>query len=132
MARVTVEDCVEQVPNRFDLVMLAAQRSREINNGAELTVDKDRDKNPVIALREIAEQTVGLADLKDGVVKGLQKVADLDEPESEEELMEILAAPAAEVEASEEDGEVEAKPVEETELEAGIRFEDVDIPNVED
>lgn len=132
MARVTVEDCVEQVPNRFDLVMLAAQRSREINNGAELTVDKDRDKNPVIALREIAEQTVGLADLKDGVVKGLQKVADLDEPESEEELMEILAAPAAEVKASEEDGELEAKPVEETELEAGIRFEDVDIPNVED
>ena len=132
MARVTVEDCVEQVPNRFDLVMLAAQRSREINNGAELTVDKDRDKNPVIALREIAEKTVGLADLKDGVVKGLQKVADLDEPESEEELMEILAAPAAEVEASEEGGEVEAKPVEETELEAGIRFEDVDIPNVED
>jgi len=132
MARVTVEDCVEQVPNRFDLVMLAAQRSREINNGAELTVERDRDKNPVVALREIAELTVGLSDLKDGVVKGLQKVADLDEPESEEELMEILAAPAAEVEASEEGADVEAKPVEETELDAGIRFEDVDIPNVED
>ena len=131
MARVTVEDCVEQIPNRFDLVMIAAQRSREINNGAILTVDKDRDKNPVIALREIAEQTVNLSDLKDGVVKGLQKVADLDEPESEAELMEILAAPAAEVEGEEGEG-LEAKPVEETELASEIRFEDVDIPNVED
>lgn len=131
MARVTVEDCVEQVPNRFDLVMLAAQRSREINNGAILTVDRDRDKNPVVALREIADETIELDGLKEGVVKGLQKVADLDEPESEEELMEILAAPAAVAEA-EEGEEVEAKPVEETELAAEVRFEDVDIPNVED
>ncbi|MTI09018.1 DNA-directed RNA polymerase subunit omega [Curvivirga aplysinae] len=132
MARVTVEDCVEQVPNRFDLVMLAAQRSREINNGALLTVERDRDKNPVVALREIAEETVELDGLSEGVVKGLQKVADLDEPESEAELMEILAAPAAEAVAEEGEEGVEAKPVEETELDASIRFEDVDIPNVED
>ncbi|WP_420547641.1 DNA-directed RNA polymerase subunit omega [Curvivirga sp.] len=132
MARVTVEDCVEKVPNRFDLVMLAAQRSREINNGALLTVERDRDKNPVVALREIAEETVELDGLSEGVVKGLQKVADLDEPESEAELMEILAAPAAEAVAEEGEEGVEAKPVEETELDASIRFEDVDIPNVED
>lgn len=129
MARVTVEDCVDKVPNRFDLVMLAAQRSREINNGAVLTVDRDRDKNPVVALREIADETVELDNLKEGVVKGLQKVADLDEPENAEELREILAAPAAEHGVTEEET---AKPVEETELDAGIRFEDVDIPNVED
>ena len=129
MARVTVEDCVDKVPNRFDLVMLAAQRSREINNGAVLTVDRDRDKNPVVALREIADETVELDNLKEGVVKGLQKVADLDEPENAEELREILAAPAAEHGVSE---EATARPVEETELDAGIRFEDVDIPNVED
>ena len=60
MARVTVEDCVDKVPNRFDLVLLAAQRAREISGGAEMTIDRDRDKNPVVALREIAEQTISI------------------------------------------------------------------------
>ncbi|RYY22247.1 MAG: DNA-directed RNA polymerase subunit omega, partial [Sphingomonadales bacterium] len=64
MARVTVEDCVDKVPNRFDLVLLSAHRAREISGGSELTVDRDRDKNPVVALREIAEQTVRPKDLK--------------------------------------------------------------------
>lgn len=73
MARVTVEDCVELVPNRFELVVLAAQRAREISAGGELTVDRDRDKNPVVALREIAESSVGLDDLREGVVQNHQR-----------------------------------------------------------
>src|SRR3954471_16643276 len=73
MARVTVEDCVQKVPNRFELVLLAAQRAREITSGASLTLDRDDDKNPVIALREIAEDTVGLEHLRSSVVRGLQK-----------------------------------------------------------
>jgi len=73
MARVTVEDCVELVPNRFDLVVLAAQRAREISAGGELTIDRDRDKNPVVALREIAESTVGLDDLRESVVQNHQR-----------------------------------------------------------
>ena len=83
MARVTVEDCVEKVPNRFDLVMLAAQRSRELSIGGALTIDRDNDKNPVVALREIAEATVAIKALEESVVRGLQKVAEADEPEEE-------------------------------------------------
>lgn len=84
MARVTVEDCVDKVPNRFDLVLLAAQRAREISGGAELTVDRDRDKNPVVALREMAEQTIKPKDLKEGVVTSLQKILPDDEDEADE------------------------------------------------
>jgi DNA-directed RNA polymerase subunit omega len=74
MARVTVEDCVDKVPNRFDLVLLAAQRARQISGGAELTIDRDRDKNPVVALREIAEETVLPDELQELVVSNLQRV----------------------------------------------------------
>ena len=74
MARVTVEDCVDKIPNRFDLVLAAAQRARQISGGAELTIDRDRDKNPVVALREIAEQTVRPDQLQESIVSGLQKV----------------------------------------------------------
>ena len=74
MARVTVEDCVDKVPNRFDLVLFAAQRARQISGGAELTIDRDRDKNPVVALREIAEETVRPDHLSESVINGLQKV----------------------------------------------------------
>ena len=73
MARVTVEDCVIKVPNRFDLVLLAGQRAREITAGAPLTIDRDRDKNPVVALREIADETVDLGELEESIVSGLQK-----------------------------------------------------------
>ena len=83
MARVTVEDCVLKVPNRFDLVMVAAQRAREISAGALLTIDRDNDKNPVVALREIADATVNLDDLSNAVVTGLQKHVENDEPEEE-------------------------------------------------
>jgi len=74
MARVTVEDCVEKIPNRFDLVLLAAQRARQISGGAELTVDRDRDKNPVVALREIAEETVVPTELMESLIGNMQKV----------------------------------------------------------
>ncbi len=74
MARVTVEDCVDKVPNRFDLVLFAAQRARQVSGGAELTIDRDRDKNPVVALREIAEETILPADLQEAAVANLQRV----------------------------------------------------------
>ena len=74
MARVTVEDCVDKIPNRFDLVLLAAQRARQISGGAELTIDRDRDKNPVVALREIADETVTPDELQENLVSNLQRV----------------------------------------------------------
>lgn len=84
MARVTVEDCVDKVPNRFDLVLLAAQRAREISGGAELTIERDRDKNPVVALREIAEATVRPRELHESAVVNLQKILPDDEDEADE------------------------------------------------
>lgn len=84
MARVTVEDCVDKVPNRFDLVLLAAQRAREISGGAELTIDRDRDKNPVVALREIAEQTIRPKDLKESLVQSMQNFLPDEEDEADE------------------------------------------------
>ncbi|MEO1193366.1 MAG: DNA-directed RNA polymerase subunit omega [Pseudomonadota bacterium] len=83
MARVTVEDCVEQVPNRFDLVLLAAQRAREITAGSEIAVERDNDKNPVVALREIADKAVSLDDVQEGLVRRFQKQAERDEPEED-------------------------------------------------
>ncbi len=90
MARVTVEDCVDKIPNRFDLVMLAAQRAREISAGAQLAVDRDNDKNPVVALREIADQVVDFETLRQSLISGLQKQSETEEPE--EDMMELLAA----------------------------------------
>ncbi|KTT74102.1 MULTISPECIES: DNA-directed RNA polymerase subunit omega [Sphingomonas] len=84
MARVTVEDCVDKIPNRFDLVLLAAQRARQVSGGAELTIDRDRDKNPVVALREIAEETVRPKELHESVVQSLQRVQIDDEEEADE------------------------------------------------
>ena len=84
MARVTVEDCVTKVPNRFQLVMLASQRARNISAGEALTVERDNDKNPVIALREIAEDTVGLDELEESLITGLQRHVEMDEPEEDD------------------------------------------------
>jgi len=84
MARVTVEDCVDKIPNRFDLVLMAAQRAREISGGAELTIERDRDKNPVVALREIAEETVKPKALRESVVLSLQRVLPDDDDEVDE------------------------------------------------
>jgi len=86
MARVTVEDCVTKVPNRFELVMLAAQRARKISAGEALVVERDNDKNPVVALREIAEESVDRQELEEGLIQGLQKYVEMDEPEEEEDL----------------------------------------------
>jgi DNA-directed RNA polymerase subunit omega len=90
MARVTVEDCVVRVPNRFELVLLAAQRAREITSGAPLSLDRDDDKNPVVALREIAEDTVALDHLQESLVRGMQKHVEMDEPEEAPELEQTL------------------------------------------
>ena len=84
MARVTVEDCVDKVSNRFDLVLFAAQRARQISGGADLTIDRDRDKNPVVALREIAEETARPRDLQEAIVTNLQKVRVDEEDETDE------------------------------------------------
>jgi DNA-directed RNA polymerase subunit omega len=84
MARVTVEDCVDKIPNRFDLVLFAAQRARQISGGADLTIDRDRDKNPVVALREIAEETVKPKHLEESVISGLQKVQIDDDDEADD------------------------------------------------
>ena len=88
MARVTVEDCVDKVPNRFELVMLAAHRAREIASGAALTVDRDKDKNPVVALREIAEETQSAGELRERLIESNQKP--MDDDMSEEKLLRAL------------------------------------------
>jgi DNA-directed RNA polymerase subunit omega len=89
MARVTVEDCVVKIPNRFDLVMVAAQRARDVSAGAPLTVERDDDKTPVIALREIAEETVDLEALQTALIEGLQRHVEIDEPEEEQSEFDI-------------------------------------------
>lgn len=95
MARVTVEDCIEQVPNRFDLVLLAAHRSRMIREGSPITVDRDNDKDPVVSLREIAEQTVDLKLVKEALVSNLQEVRPGEENEREADRMALESGPAA-------------------------------------
>lgn len=84
MARVTVEDCVTKIPNRFQLVMLASQRARDISAGEALKVERDNDKNPVVALREIAEDLIDHDELEESLIKGLQKFVEMDEPEEDE------------------------------------------------
>ncbi|HTP82371.1 MAG TPA: DNA-directed RNA polymerase subunit omega [Alphaproteobacteria bacterium] len=90
MARVTVEDCVVKIPNRFNLVLLAAQRAREISSGSELTLERDNDKNPVVALREIAESSIDLDNVRQALISSLQKHVETEEPE--DDAMELLAA----------------------------------------
>ena len=90
MARVTVEDCIDKIPNRYELLMVAAQRAKDISSGSPLTVDRDNDKNSVVALREIAEETVSIEELQRSLVMGLQKYVEVEEPEEEE--LEIMAA----------------------------------------
>ncbi len=83
MARVTVEDCIDKVNNRFELVLLASHRARQISQGAPITVDRDKDKNPVVALREIADETLSPGDLKEDLIHSLQKHVEVDEPEQD-------------------------------------------------
>jgi DNA-directed RNA polymerase subunit omega len=84
MARVTVEDCIDKLPNRFELVLLSAHRARMISQGAPLSVDRDNDKNPVVALREIADETVNTDDLREEYIHAMQKHVEVDEPEQSE------------------------------------------------
>jgi len=94
MARVTVEDCVQKVPNRFELVLLAAQRARNLSRGEELTIDRDNDKNPVVALREIADDVVDAEELRETLIGTLQRVDEHSEAEEEAETLALLADPS--------------------------------------
>lgn len=91
MARVTVEDCVDKIENRFELVLLAGHRARQISSGGEITVPRDNDKNPVVALREIAEETLSPGDLEEDLIHSLQKQVEVDEPEGE--MIEVVELP---------------------------------------
>jgi DNA-directed RNA polymerase subunit omega len=91
MARVTVEDCIDKLPNRFELVLLSAHRARMIAQGAPLTVDRDKDKNPVVALREIADEAIDKDDLQENYIHSMQKQVEVDEPEASEAPLMITA-----------------------------------------
>jgi DNA-directed RNA polymerase subunit omega len=139
MARVTVEDCVLKVPNRFELVLIASQRAREITAGAAMTLDRDDDKNPVVALREIADETVPLDRLQDQLIRGMQKHVEIDEPEETIELESNLfgVTEALGVEGLAED--VEDEPSEDDELAEDLLSveddedtEDAEIPELPD
>src|SRR4030095_11946632 len=116
MARVTVEDCVDKVENRFELILVASHRARMISSGSKITVDRDNDKNPVVALREIAEQTISPGDLKEDLIHSLQKYVEVDEPEAES--MPLTAGGAGAVDAD--DTEVAVDHMSEEELLKGL------------
>jgi DNA-directed RNA polymerase subunit omega len=116
MARVTVEDCIDKVPNRFDLVLLASHRARMISSGTPITVERDNDKNPVVALREIADTTVSTDDLKEELVHSLQKYVEVDEPEAE--TVPLIAGAGGSVDAD--DTEVAVEHMSEEELLKGL------------
>jgi len=131
MARVTVEDCVVRVPNRFDLVLLAAQRAREITSGAPLSVDRDDDKNPVVALREIADSTIELDHLKDSLVRGMQKHVEMDEPEEAPELEQTLFGVADPTGPVVSEDETDEEAVDE-ELEEDLLEDEDEVPGLTD
>jgi len=116
MARVTVEDCIDKVDNRFELVLLASHRARLISQGAAITIDRDNDKNPVVALREIADETLSPDDLKEDLIHSLQKHVEVDEPEAE--TVPLLAAPGQS--ASTPDSEVQFDRMSEEDLLRGL------------
>ena len=116
MARVTVEDCIDRVENRFDLVLLSAHRGRMISSGSQITVDRDNDKNPVVALREIADKTISPEDLREDLIHSLQKYVEVDEPEPE--AVPLIGAAAAGVDAD--DTEVAVERMTEEELLKGL------------
>ena len=122
MARVTVEDCVDKVENRFELVLLSAHRARMISSGSPLTIDRDNDKNPVVSLREIAEKTVSPEDLKEDLIHSLQKYVEVDEPEP--------APTPIEADSSEDDTEITFDRMSEEELLRGL--ESIDPPERRD
>lgn len=125
MARVTVEDCVEKVPNKFDLVLLAAQRAREIAGGAELTLSRDNDKDHVVALREIADGTVSVNSIEDSLIRSLQRNTDKDNL-AEDELMSLLGG-----DEKEDDTAIFAAPSKAADV-MGAIFEDMDLEDMDD
>ena len=120
MARVTVEDCIDKVDNRFELVLLASHRARLISQGAAITIDRDNDKNPVVALREIADETLSPDDLKEDLIHSLQKHVEVDEPEADLPEIADTAAGVAAVEAEAEDDTIAFDRMTEEDLLAGI------------
>lgn len=121
MARVTVEDCIEKIPNRYELLMVAAQRAKDIESGSALQVERDNDKNSVVALREIAEGKVSIEDLQKSLVLNLQKYVEVEEPEEEE--LEIIAA---EKELSGLDSQFDSSLILDSEIEDSMQIEDED------
>jgi len=133
MARVTVEDCVDKVPNRFSLVLLAAHRARAISAGEPLTLARDNDKNPVVALREIADQTLEPDDIEEGLLRSLQRHAEVDEPEQDE--LSLLGSPdKPEDEAMTEDDLMRAMQTasEEKPAPRDLDLDDIDEDEIED
>ena len=121
MARVTVEDCIDKVDNRFELVLLAGHRARQISQGASITVPRDNDKNPVIALREIADETLSPGDLKEDLIHSLQKHVEVDEPESDgAEIADQTVAAAGEIVEQDDESNITFDRMSEEELLAGI------------
>lgn len=124
MARVTVEDCIDKVDNRFELVLLASHRARQISQGAAITIDRDKDKNPVVALREIADETLSPGDLKEDLIHSLQKHVEVDEPEADPAAQapvpELAGEEATEEAATGEEEKVTFDQMSEEELLAGI------------
>ncbi|CBI76196.1 RNA polymerase omega subunit [Bartonella clarridgeiae 73] len=120
MARVTVEDCIDKVDNRFELVLLAGHRARQISQGAQITIDRDNDKNPVVALREIADQTLSPADLKEDLIHSLQKYVEVDEPEGAMEFISHSSESGDVLGSSSEEGNSAFDYMSEEELLAGI------------
>ena len=126
MARVTVEDCVDKIPNRFELVLFSAHRARGMSAGSEILVERDNDKNPVVALREIADEKLEPDDLREQLVSSMQRQVDVDEPEAEMQVMAPQLAPAETVETDVEEGEealqeVSAPPMAEEDILAALQ-----------
>ncbi len=121
MARVTVEDCIDKVDNRFELVLLAGHRARQISQGAPITIERDNDKNPVVALREIAEETLSPGDLKEDLIHSLQKHVEVDEPEADgQEITDQSDTAVAAADSDREDDTVAFDRMTEEDLLAGI------------
>ncbi len=118
MARVTVEDCIDKVENRFDLVLLASHRARMVSSGSQITIERDNDKNPVVALREIAEKTISPEDLKEGLIHSLQKYVEVDEAEAEADSAPLIIGSGKSLDAD--DTEVAVDHMSEEELLKGL------------
>lgn len=126
MARVTVEDCVDKIPNRFELVLFSAHRARGMSAGSEILVERDNDKNPVVALREIADEKLEPDDLREQLVSSMQRQVDVDEPDADMQVMAPQLAPAETVETDVEEGEealqeVSAPPMAEEDILAALQ-----------